>query len=103
MPGRSSMLPSCPVRMGFYAPNTEGILLREAFPDLVNAVESRVELHELTEILRDLLGEELSIRDLRGILEALLTMRRPFETDESKGITFSPRTMDGLRIYLDQS
>jgi type III secretory pathway component EscV len=76
--------------------------LREAFPDLVDAAESRVELSELTQILRDLLDEELSIRDLRTILEALLTMDGHLELEESKGITFSPQTMDGLRPYMDR-
>jgi hypothetical protein len=48
--------------------------LEEWFPSLIGALESRIPIHDLTRILRELLEEELSIRDLHGILEALLSI-----------------------------
>jgi hypothetical protein len=49
-------------------------LLRDRFPVLVDAVLDRFEILELTALLRDLLNEEVSIRDLRGVLESLLAI-----------------------------
>ena len=49
-------------------------LLRDRFPVLVDTVLDRFDILELTAVLRDLLHEEVSIRDLRGILESLLSI-----------------------------
>jgi hypothetical protein len=49
--------------------------LQTAFPALVDTVLRRYSLQELTCILKDLLKEEFSIRDLHGILETLITNR----------------------------
>ncbi|MFX0062162.1 MAG: FHIPEP family type III secretion protein [Candidatus Hermodarchaeota archaeon] len=48
--------------------------LQLAFPALVNTVLKHFDIIELTEILRELLVEEISIRDFRGILETLLAI-----------------------------
>jgi type III secretion protein V len=49
-------------------------LLREHFPILVDTVLGRFDILQLTAVLRDLLHEEISIRDLRSILESLLSI-----------------------------
>jgi hypothetical protein len=49
--------------------------LEEAFPALVVAARARLGEERLTTILRALADEEISIRDLRGVLEALLAIR----------------------------
>jgi hypothetical protein len=46
--------------------------LERAFPSLVKAARSRVSDERITRILRELIREEVSIRNLRGILEHLL-------------------------------
>jgi flagellar biosynthesis component FlhA len=47
--------------------------LKEAFPELVLAAVERVSTAQLTRILRNLLKDEVSIRDLRAILERIIT------------------------------
>jgi hypothetical protein len=47
-------------------------LLGATFPVLVRAVVSTVPLDELTRVLRGLLRERVSVRDLRGILELVI-------------------------------
>jgi len=76
--------------------------LRRVFPALIDVVERRIELHELTRILRDLLDEELSIRDLRGILEALIAIESTTDVDQVKNIVFSPHNQNLLRISLNR-
>jgi hypothetical protein len=49
-------------------------LLRDRFPVLVDTVLDRFDILELTAVLRDLLHEEVSIRDCRSILESLLSI-----------------------------
>jgi hypothetical protein len=46
--------------------------LEQAFPALVQAAQAKVSLVQLTRVLRALSAEELSIRDLRAILECVL-------------------------------
>jgi hypothetical protein len=48
--------------------------LYEIFPELVTAIMDRVTVPQLTQILRELLREQVSIRDLRSILERILTI-----------------------------
>lgn len=67
-------------------------LLGAAFPDLVEVALRRFEVATLTQILRDLLDEELSIRDLPGILESLLAINGTTDVDQSKYIIFLPNT-----------
>lgn len=49
-------------------------LLQLEYPDLVHAVKAQWELVPLTAILRELLREQVSIRDLRGLLESILSV-----------------------------
>ena len=74
--------------------------LSEAFPDLVDTALKRFDIVILTPILRDLLDEEISIRDLRGIVEALLAINGTSDVDQSKNLVFSPRILSLLRISL---
>ncbi len=76
--------------------------LNEAFPDLVDTTLKRFDEVILTRILRDLLDEELSIRDLRGILEALLEVSGSSIDDQSKNLVSSPHILSLLRKSLDR-
>lgn len=67
-------------------------LLREAFPALVDTALLHFNIVTLTKILRNLLEEELSIRDLRGILESLLAINGIISVDQSKHVVFAPHT-----------
>lgn len=67
-------------------------LLENAFPALINTVSNRFEIDVLAQILRDLLDEEISIRDLRSILESLLAINETIDVDLSKYIVFFPGT-----------
>ena len=66
--------------------------LSQAFPDLVNEAERRFDRMTLTRILRLLLNEKLSIRDLRTILDSLLIVAGVTTADFSKLIVFAPNT-----------
>ncbi|MFX0197420.1 MAG: SycD/LcrH family type III secretion system chaperone [Candidatus Hodarchaeota archaeon] len=76
--------------------------LREAFPDLVDSALKYFDIVALTRILRDLLDEELSIRDLRGILEALLAINRTSSIEQSKITVFSSHVLSFLRASLNR-
>ncbi len=69
--------------------------LNLVFPDLIDAVKSRYSNDELTAILRGLLKEEISIRNLRTILEALLDS----EHHKEKPLNIE-NTVDSIRIGL---
>lgn len=64
--------------------------LRLAFPALVDSALSKHDLFNLTWILRDLLDEGISIRDLRSILDNLLMINGITHVDFSKYIVFYP-------------
>ncbi len=64
--------------------------LAQAFPALVAAVEARVTKVQLTRILRLLIAEEISLRNLRTILEALLDVDY-IVIDAGKYIVLDPR------------
>ncbi len=64
--------------------------LRQNFPALVDAALKRFGKVTLTRILRNLLDEDLSIRDLRGILEGLLLIDGTTDVDLSEYIVFFP-------------
>lgn len=69
--------------------------LAAAFPDLVRIVLQRYPLPELSRVLRALLEEEISIRDLRSILESLLSIDGTTDIDLNRFIVFLAYT-DGL-------
>ncbi|MDR4484513.1 MAG: FHIPEP family type III secretion protein [Nitrospirales bacterium] len=66
--------------------------LREFSPDLVSVLESAVEPDFVVQVLRELLAEEISIRDLSSVLEGVLELRSTINVDMSKYIVFSPPT-----------
>ena len=68
--------------------------LGQSFPALLSNTEARFSLVKLARVLRDLLDEEISIRDLREILEGLLSINGATTTDLSKYIVFFPYTLN---------
>jgi flagellar biosynthesis component FlhA len=60
-------------------------LLGAAFPVLVDTASKRFDTVTLTQILRDMLDEEISIKDLRTILETLLSIKT---SGQNKYISF---------------
>lgn len=66
--------------------------LSQAFPDLVDEAERRFGRMALSRTLRFLLDEELSIRDLRSILDGLLAVDGVTTIDLSRFIVFAPHT-----------
>jgi type III secretion protein V len=70
-------------------------LLGDIFPDLVQATLERYTLSQVSLLLRELLEEEVSIRDMRSILESLLSVDGTTDVDLSRFIVFTAYT-DGL-------
>ena len=66
--------------------------LAEAFPDLVQAALGRYSLSQIARVLRELLDEEISIRDLRSILESLLSVDGTTDVDLNRFIVFLANT-----------
>ena len=64
--------------------------LRTAFPELVNAAVNRFSVERICLLLRDLLDEEISIRDLRSILESMLAINGTTDVDMNRYIVFTP-------------
>jgi FHIPEP family protein len=69
-------------------------LLRETHKDLVEAALKRFGLIMLTRILRSLLDEEISIRNLRGVLESLLSINGTTAIDHSQYLVFHANPPD---------
>ncbi len=68
--------------------------LGQVFPALGKAALARYDLSALAAILRDLLDEEISVRDLRAILEGLLAISGATTADLSRYIVFFPYTLN---------
>ncbi len=66
--------------------------LQQSLPTLVDTVFSRFDVVRLTQILRNLLEEEISIRDLASILEALLAINGTMSSYSSSYMIFAPPT-----------
>jgi flagellar biosynthesis component FlhA len=64
--------------------------LASAFPALVQAVQTKYSIEQVTQVLRILIAEDISIRNLRLILESLLDYDH-IVTDPSKFIIFDAR------------
>ena len=71
-------------------------LLRPAFPDLFDTVLKRFTYHQLTVLFKNLLDEGISIRDVRAILEGLLSVTGTTDVDMSRYIVFLPQ---GQNLY----
>lgn len=74
--------------------------LRDFNPDLVSVLQSALEPNFVVQILRGLLAEEISIRDLSTIIEAALELRSTVSVDTNKYIVFSPPTGG---VFLDSN
>jgi type III secretion protein V len=73
--------------------------LAAVFPALVQRIEKHLSLHELTAVLRALLREEVSIRNLPLILESILIAPPRIESEVDKYIIFAA-TWQGIRPAL---
>ena len=71
--------------------------LKSAFPILVDSLIQRYDPVILTWILRELLDEEISIRDLRSIVDNLLMINGTIRIDSSKFIVLYP---EGTNLVL---
>jgi type III secretory pathway component EscV len=58
----------------------------------VDSARERMTLIELTSVFRELLREQISIRDLRTVLETVVSVSRTTDADLNKYIVFSPAT-----------
>ena len=70
-------------------------MLGEAFPALVRFAVEQYPLPKISQLLRELLDEEISIRDLNSILESLLSIAATTDVDLNRFIVFLAYT-DGL-------
>jgi flagellar biosynthesis component FlhA len=66
--------------------------LKEFCPDLVAVVERDLQPDFVIQVLRGLLAEQISVRDLSLILEAMLELRSTINVDTGRFIVFSPPT-----------
>lgn len=71
--------------------------LARAFPDLIDRANQLFSLDDTTRVLRGLLCEEVSIRNLRHILEAMIALGPPPEVDLAKLIVFTFPGNDTVR------
>jgi type III secretory pathway component EscV len=65
-------------------------LLRERFPSLVDAVQARPGTDRLTTILRQLVREQIPVRNLKAICEAVLAVAGARATDREGHVQLSP-------------
>jgi type III secretion protein V len=65
-------------------------MLETVHPVLVREALRRFDIKGLTRILRSLLDEEISIKDLRTVLEGLLAIRPSTVIDQSRYVVFFP-------------
>lgn len=66
--------------------------LREFSPDLVSVLDGVMDPDFVVQVLRGLLTEEISVRDLSKILEAALELRATINIDMNRYIVFDPST-----------
>lgn len=64
--------------------------LQQSSPDLIRACRARFSLTTIIGVLRLLLDEEVSVRNLRDVLEAMLNVRSSMEVDFQKYIVLPP-------------
>jgi type III secretory pathway component EscV len=75
-------------------------LLRDVFPPLIEAVELRFDHALLTRVLRSLLDEEISVRNLSAILESMLAIDSVSTLDDRELIAF-PSAAGNIAISHD--
>jgi hypothetical protein len=66
--------------------------LRDTSPGLVESVQSRFSMTRLTRILGGLVADGVAIKDLKSVLEALLSVNATTSADASRRIVFAPDT-----------
>jgi type III secretory pathway component EscV len=71
--------------------------LARAFPDLVDAADHAFSLDDTTRVLRGLLREEVTIRNLRHILEAMVALGPPPDVDLARHTVFTLPGNDTIR------
>jgi type III secretory pathway component EscV len=72
-------------------------LLEEASPDLVRAARERFDVRTLASVMRDLLREDISIRNLRALLESLLSIR---DSEPFGGASYSEWVRADFKRYI---
>lgn len=65
-------------------------VLNESFPDLVRSALNQFNVHQICAVLRSLLDEEISVKDLRSILEGMLAVNGVTDIDPKHYIVFTP-------------
>src|SRR5262245_6917873 len=60
------------------------------YPELVRAARARFSISTLTQVLRELADDEINVRNLPAVLEALLAIRGGVTVDVVKRIVFTP-------------
>jgi FHIPEP family len=86
----------------FIVGDSVNFLLQKINSPLKESVQARFEVAELTHILRNLLDEGLSVRDLRSILEALISINGTLTIDQSVFMVFSPATANLCPVIEDK-
>jgi len=66
--------------------------LRDFSPDVVSSLEGAIEPDFVVQVLRGLLAEEITVRDLSSILQAILELRSIVNIDSGEYILFAPPT-----------
>src|SRR5204863_8201233 len=64
--------------------------LRPFYPYLIEAARARFSMEEIWRVLTDLLDEGIAIRDLRTILETMVSINGTTDADEERFIIFIP-------------
>src|SRR5690606_23837539 len=64
--------------------------LNQAFPDLILGFKQKYSLDFLIRILRELLREKISIRDLRGIMETILGAKNSIKAPFNEKVILLP-------------
>jgi len=67
--------------------------LDAVFPNLTRVVRDRFDFPTIVQVFRHLIDEQISIRDMRGVLEAMLATKATVEVDFYKYIVFAPYAM----------
>ena len=64
--------------------------LRDDYPTIADAISQRFGAHRLVAVARRLLDEQISIRDLAGVLEGVLAVNGSVEVDQSRSYLITP-------------
>ncbi|MHA1950049.1 MAG: FHIPEP family type III secretion protein [Candidatus Thorarchaeota archaeon] len=76
------------------------VQLGSAFPELTDMVGKKIDTLVLIQVFRNLLNEEISIRNLRAILQALLVMYLESDTDRNLSMIQIQTGTENVRMAL---